>query len=75
MQLQGADESGWKLSCVMANTDRGGLPLWLRAGALVLRQVGLAEEGVALRAHPLGAVIDVDRRDDLEDAERAGEGA
>jgi len=44
-------------------------------GALRAYLERLVEMGVALRAHPLGAVVDVDRPDDLQEAERAGEGA
>ena len=49
--------NGWKLSYVMTNTARGGLPLWLRAAwplvigrvGFVRRVVAMAEDGLPVR--------------------------
>jgi choline kinase len=70
----GADGSPWSTAGLYRLPRRAfeRAPAALAAGFGALRMLlgELVPDGVALRAHPLGEVIDVDRADDLRDAER-----
>jgi NDP-sugar pyrophosphorylase family protein len=76
---RGAEGSSWSTAGLYLLPGRAfaaaGEALEEGLGALRAYLERLVEMGVALRAHPLGAVVDVDRPDDLQEAERAGKGA